>query len=164
MFCSNCGKEIPEGSKFCPGCGKAADGTSNAASDPAKILKEGEFSQKLGANEALCWSCDKVVVKSATVCPHCGQKFPGMSLAMARIHYGTHAFKGIVLLVGTIILRSLLGNNLYGFGAVFNIFAGIGIVGGILWAIIGILGIINFTQKMKMKEQESQDAGAPTGQ
>ena len=46
MFCSGCGKEIAEGSKFCPGCGKAADGTSNAAnaaSDPTKILKEGEF-------------------------------------------------------------------------------------------------------------------------
>ncbi|GHT67701.1 hypothetical protein FACS1894110_13680 [Spirochaetia bacterium] len=46
MFCSGCGKEIPEGSKFCPGCGKAADGTpnvTNVASDPTKILKEGEF-------------------------------------------------------------------------------------------------------------------------
>jgi hypothetical protein len=46
MFCSGCGKEIPEGSKFCPGCGKAMDGTpnvTNVASDPTKILKEGEF-------------------------------------------------------------------------------------------------------------------------
>jgi hypothetical protein len=46
MFCSGCGKEIPEGSKFCPGCGKATDGipnVTNAASDPTKILKEGDF-------------------------------------------------------------------------------------------------------------------------
>jgi hypothetical protein len=46
MFCSGCGKEISEGSKFCPGCGKATDGTPNVttvASDPTKILKEGEF-------------------------------------------------------------------------------------------------------------------------
>jgi hypothetical protein len=46
MFCSGCGKEITEGSKFCPGCGKATDGTpnvTNVASDPTKILKEGEF-------------------------------------------------------------------------------------------------------------------------
>jgi hypothetical protein len=46
MFCSDCGKEIPAESKFCPGCGKATGSTqnvTNAASDPAKILKEGEF-------------------------------------------------------------------------------------------------------------------------
>jgi hypothetical protein len=56
MFCSDCGKEIPEGSKFCPGCGKAADGTSNVtnvASDPAKILKEGEFRRVDKALDAL---------------------------------------------------------------------------------------------------------------
>lgn len=23
MFCANCGKELPEGSAFCPGCGRA---------------------------------------------------------------------------------------------------------------------------------------------
>jgi uncharacterized Zn finger protein (UPF0148 family) len=56
MFCSGCGKEIHEGSKFCPGCGKAADGTSNAAnaaSDPAKILKEGDFRRWDKAMDAL---------------------------------------------------------------------------------------------------------------
>ena len=45
-YCSGCGKEIPEEGKFCPGCGKAADGTpsaSNGTSDPAKIIKEGDF-------------------------------------------------------------------------------------------------------------------------
>ena len=45
-FCSNCGKEILEGSKFCPGCGQAVGGAPNAtntASDPAKILKQSEF-------------------------------------------------------------------------------------------------------------------------
>jgi hypothetical protein len=46
MFCSGCGKEIPEGDKFCPSCGKATDGTlnvTNVVSDTTKILKEGEF-------------------------------------------------------------------------------------------------------------------------
>jgi len=48
MFCSDCGKEIPEGSKFCSGCGKAVGAASNVQttashSDPAKILKQGEF-------------------------------------------------------------------------------------------------------------------------
>ena len=46
MFCSGCGKEIPEGGKFCPGCGKITGDTpnvTNAVSDSTKILKEGEF-------------------------------------------------------------------------------------------------------------------------
>jgi hypothetical protein len=46
MFCASCGKEILGEGKFCPSCGKAVDGTPNAvntASDPAKILKQGEF-------------------------------------------------------------------------------------------------------------------------
>jgi uncharacterized membrane protein YvbJ len=48
MFCLDCGKEIPEGSKFCPGCGKAVGAVPNVPntasySDPAKILKQGEF-------------------------------------------------------------------------------------------------------------------------
>ena len=45
-FCSGCGKELPAEGKFCPGCGKPMDGTSstsNGASDPTRILKEGEF-------------------------------------------------------------------------------------------------------------------------
>ncbi len=32
MFCSNCGTQLPEGAKFCPGCGAPAGGTSPAAS------------------------------------------------------------------------------------------------------------------------------------
>lgn len=36
MLCSNCGKEIEEGSAFCPICGKTTGGTSqNAAPNPA---------------------------------------------------------------------------------------------------------------------------------
>jgi uncharacterized membrane protein len=38
MFCPDCGKEIPAGSKFCPACGKAAGTVPNApntASGPA---------------------------------------------------------------------------------------------------------------------------------
>ena len=43
MFCSSCGKEILEGSKFCPSCGKATNGAqdaTNAVSDPAKISRK----------------------------------------------------------------------------------------------------------------------------
>jgi len=39
MFCPDCGKEIPAGSKFCPDCGKsfgAAPNAPNTASGPAE--------------------------------------------------------------------------------------------------------------------------------
>ena len=42
MFCRFCGKEIPEGGRFCPGCGKEAD-TSAAfqAQTTAGEIEEG---------------------------------------------------------------------------------------------------------------------------
>lgn len=46
MFCTNCGKKITEGSKFCPNCGTALAGTpespaSKAAADTAKSVNGG---------------------------------------------------------------------------------------------------------------------------
>jgi len=36
MYCPNCGKELPEGAKFCDKCGSSADGTSTTPqTDPA---------------------------------------------------------------------------------------------------------------------------------
>lgn len=51
MYCRYCGKELTEGSKFCPFCGKAC-------TDPADTTKqEGNFSD---------------FSKSGITCPHCG--------------------------------------------------------------------------------------------
>ena len=36
MFCSNCGKEIDEGSAFCSGCGKAV-GNAQAPAAPVSV-------------------------------------------------------------------------------------------------------------------------------
>jgi uncharacterized membrane protein len=52
MFCSDCGKEIPAGSKFCPECGKAFGAVPNApntASDPAELSVNAAEQDKLMA-------------------------------------------------------------------------------------------------------------------
>ena len=42
MFCPNCGKEIPDGSKFCPYCGESLKGRAGTASKgkPARNLSK----------------------------------------------------------------------------------------------------------------------------
>jgi uncharacterized membrane protein len=42
MFCPECGKEIPSGSKFCPLCGKSTGVAPNAASGPADPQSDAE--------------------------------------------------------------------------------------------------------------------------
>jgi predicted RNA-binding Zn-ribbon protein involved in translation (DUF1610 family) len=86
--------------------------------------------QKLGANEALCWSCGTVVVKHALVCPKCGQKYPGMSLAQKRVGSIVCAVFGITILIITIFM----GGDTFGVLGMI-----IGIVVGATLAIIGIL-------------------------
>ena len=56
MFCSNCGKEIPDGSKFCPLCGKNLTGGTNTSpsnevtvsSTPAEPEREGKSKMAAG--------------------------------------------------------------------------------------------------------------------
>ena len=37
MFCSNCGREIPDQAVFCPGCGKSVNGAEAPAAAPAEV-------------------------------------------------------------------------------------------------------------------------------
>src|SRR6185436_20794241 len=34
MFCAQCGKQVPDGAKFCPGCGANVQGDAAAATKP----------------------------------------------------------------------------------------------------------------------------------
>lgn len=52
MFCVNCGAEIPDEVKFCPGCGAKAG--------------------QLKAKTVFCRSCGEEISENAVVCPNCG--------------------------------------------------------------------------------------------
>lgn len=44
MFCSNCGKQLVEGSKFCNGCGSQVSSNDQAVSDSKrKIIFDGKY-------------------------------------------------------------------------------------------------------------------------
>jgi hypothetical protein len=49
MFCGNCGKQVPEGSGFCPGCGAAAGGSSQPAAGAAGAPAAGAQRAKIEA-------------------------------------------------------------------------------------------------------------------
>ena len=43
MFCPNCGKEIPDGSKFCPYCGANLEGNVTSQSSPKESSSSDEY-------------------------------------------------------------------------------------------------------------------------
>jgi uncharacterized membrane-anchored protein len=43
MFCPNCGKEIPDGSKFCPYCGAKLEGNVTSQSSPKESSPSNEY-------------------------------------------------------------------------------------------------------------------------
>ena len=67
MFCTNCGKETPEGTAVCPNCGKAI--SQPAAAIPAATAKK------------FCRNCGAMMEGGATVCPACGASQMGAAPA-----------------------------------------------------------------------------------
>ena len=86
VFCSNCGKELPENAYFCPFCGvKTAKGVEANVSMPygEMFTEMGKQIEKafLTASEEMRKAFDKAgkEVRKATsresvVCPNCGEK------------------------------------------------------------------------------------------
>ena len=48
MYCVNCAKEMPDGSRFCSACGAGQPGVANAAPAPVKRLMRSSRDKKLG--------------------------------------------------------------------------------------------------------------------
>ena len=61
-FCMNCGKQLPEGAKYCSSCGTALEtkNTSTRESYAGKVLK--------------CPSCGEVIPSFTGNCPTCGHE------------------------------------------------------------------------------------------
>ena len=62
-FCMNCGQELPNGAKFCSGCGTAIDGVDATASQ-RKTTYDGELHK--------CPNCGELLISFVTNCPSCG--------------------------------------------------------------------------------------------
>lgn len=47
-FCGNCGSEVGEGVKFCPGCGAGMDGQSSFSGQNSNSVNQSSFSSSVG--------------------------------------------------------------------------------------------------------------------
>jgi len=98
VFCSQCGKELPENAYFCPRCGvRTRRGTEAGISTPWEDLKDafskmGEEIEKAFSvagremEKAFKTARDKIretTSREPVVCPHCGEK----NLAVAKFCY-----------------------------------------------------------------------------
>ena len=65
-YCSNCGNQLVEGSKFCNNCGTAVNSENN---NQRKTVYDGEIHK--------CPNCGEVLSSFVTVCPACGYELRG---------------------------------------------------------------------------------------
>lgn len=102
MFCSKCGKEIAEGSRFCPECGTQF-GAPTASSGQSHNIAEGTRDQTLSAN--------LVYPKNPPMSPHLA--WVNLLLGgLAQMIFG-QGMKGVVLAIATIVacvIFPIIGN------------------------------------------------------
>ncbi|MDD4595148.1 MAG: zinc ribbon domain-containing protein [Candidatus Izemoplasmatales bacterium] len=74
MFCSNCGKQLVEGSKFCNGCGSQVSSNDQAVSDSKrKIIFDGKIHK--------CPNCGSRLDAFEHKCKDCGYELRGSNVA-----------------------------------------------------------------------------------
>ena len=79
MFCKNCGKELPNGTKFCTECGSSQGWVCSCGS-----VNKGKFCPECGAKKPATeplYACDKCgwepedPKNPPKFCPECGDRF-----------------------------------------------------------------------------------------
>jgi TM2 domain-containing membrane protein YozV len=96
MFCPNCGRQIPDGSKFCPYCGASLEGESGV-SQIQGVLSEEERKKKAYEEElirAKARQAAKVGTKSPGLAAVLSFLFPGIGQI-----YNGQIGKGILFLI-----------------------------------------------------------------
>lgn len=126
MFCSKCGKEIPDGSKFCPYCGaKLSLAGEPEESQVQSVLSEEERKKRAYEEELLRAKAQQAA--------RVGTKSPGAAAVLSFLFTGLgQIYNGQV---GKAILFIILGVICIGL-----MFVGIGFI---LYPIILIIGIVD---------------------
>ena len=74
-YCIHCGKELPDGAKFCAYCGKSVASASVNNENKRKVVYDGEIHK--------CPSCGAALPPFTAVCPSCGHEVRGVKTAQA---------------------------------------------------------------------------------
>lgn len=108
MFCNGCGKQIPDGSAFCPACGKSFgenQGSNNQGLNAPYDATPNPYAPKRSDNLPLnksfkyCKGCNSKIDVYTTVCPNCGKKQKKGSVG-----------KTIGIVVGVFFLLGVIGS------------------------------------------------------
>ena len=74
-FCMNCGKQLPDGAKFCLECGTKLGDINTEQTPKRETTYEGEIHK--------CPNCGEVLDSFVAVCPACGYELRGSSVTSA---------------------------------------------------------------------------------
>ena len=78
VYCSRCGRELPEEANFCPKCGaRTRKGIEDGISIPREELREGLSAIGVEIEAALSEAGESIkeaAGRKTLVCPHCGER------------------------------------------------------------------------------------------
>lgn len=74
-YCIHCGKQLPDGAKFCAYCGKTVASANIGNDGERKVVYDGEIHK--------CPSCGAALPPFTAVCPSCGHEVRGVQTAQA---------------------------------------------------------------------------------
>jgi TM2 domain-containing membrane protein YozV len=124
MFCPNCGKEIPDGSKFCPYCGASLEGK------PGETQVQGVLSEEERKKKAYE---EELIRAKARQAARVGARSPGLAAVLSFLYPGLgQIYNGQI---GKAILFIILGTIFVGL-----MFVGIGFI---LYPIMWIIGMVD---------------------
>jgi len=137
MFCPECGKEVPAGSKFCPDCGKSFGGVPNAASGPAGTQADSSDADQNKGMAILAYIFFAIPVVAGTYKTSEFVKYHTNQGAVQFI--GCFAFAVVVWILGIILSRIGLWTLYWWL---------IRPLPGLAWIVFCVLGILNVTKNL----------------